>query len=365
MVRLYGRPAPGRIAATVGFHSAWVASGRPRWTNHQYLVIPLVESVPGLRDDAAVNSDLTLGVAVNDELLAAAPAARRAILDHLADAGLDHLTVGDHISFHGGTGFDGIVAATTALASHDTLKVLIGVYLAGLRHPMATARSLATLTQVAPGRLILGVGVAGEDRAEVSNMGVDPATRGRRMDETLGLLRRLATGEAVDHRGRFFQLENARILPALEPRVPILIGGAGEVAVRRTAADGDGWLGMWCSARRYAATHQQILAACSAAGRPAPTFAGLNVWVGFGRDAATARAALGERMSHLYNLPAEKFAHISAAGTPRDVAGFLTPYVQAGARTLTLIPVADTVHAAIEQAAEVRDLLRGQAVEAP
>jgi alkanesulfonate monooxygenase SsuD/methylene tetrahydromethanopterin reductase-like flavin-dependent oxidoreductase (luciferase family) len=304
-----------------------------------------------------VTSAITLGIAVNDELLTADPAARRALLDHVAKAGLDHLTVGDHISFHGGVGFDGFVAATAALATHDTLKVLVGVYLAGLRHPMATARSLATLTQIAPGRLVLGVGVAGEDRREVTNMGVDAATRGRRMDETLGLLRRLATGEPVDHHGQFFQLDGARILPALEPRVPIVIGGAGEVAVRRTAAYGDGWLGMWCSARRYAATHQQILAACAAAGRPAPTFAGLNVWVGFGGDPDSARAALGERMSRLYRLPAEKFAHISAAGTPQDVARFLVPYVEAGARTLTLIPVADSVQAGIEQTAEVRHLL--------
>jgi alkanesulfonate monooxygenase SsuD/methylene tetrahydromethanopterin reductase-like flavin-dependent oxidoreductase (luciferase family) len=271
--------------------------------------------------------------------------------------GLDHLTVGDHISFHGGTGFDGFVAATSALATHDTLKVLIGVYLAGLRHPMATARSLSTLSSMAPGRLTLGVGVGGEDRSEVSNMGVDPATRGRRMDETLGLLRLLATGESVDHAGEFFGLEHARILPPLEPRVPIVIGGGGDVAVRRTVAHGDGWLGMWCSARRYGDTHQQILDACSATGRGAPTFAGLNVWVGLGTDAQAARAALGERMSALYNLPPEKFQHISAAGRPEDVVEFLVPYVEAGARTITLIPVADDVHTAIELSGEVRRLL--------
>ncbi|OHV30399.1 MULTISPECIES: hypothetical protein [Pseudofrankia] len=66
-------------------------------------------------------------------------------------------------------------------------------------------------------------------------------------------------------------------------------------------------------------------------------------------------------MSRLYNPPAEMFAHISAAGTAQDVAGFLAPCIQAGARTLTLIPVADTVHEGIEQAAEVRDLLRAGA----
>jgi alkanesulfonate monooxygenase SsuD/methylene tetrahydromethanopterin reductase-like flavin-dependent oxidoreductase (luciferase family) len=142
--------------------------------------------------------------------------------------------------------------------------------------------------------------------------------------------------------------------------VPIVVGGSGDVAVRRTVEHGDGWLGMWCSARRYAETHQRILAACADAGRPAPAFAGLNVWAGFGRDAGSARAALGERMSRLYHLPAEKFAHISAAGTPQDVAGFLAPYIEAGARTLTLIPVAGDIAEGIERTAEVREILRAQ-----
>lgn len=306
-----------------------------------------------------MTAEIQLGIALNDELFNPDPTERRAVLDHVGDVGLDHLTVGDHISFHGGTGFDGFVAAATALASHDSLKVLMGVYLAGIRHPMATARQLATLSQIAPGRFILGVGVAGEDRSEISNMGVDPATRGRRMDETLEVLHRLAAGTAVDHHGEFFTLENARILPAPEPRVPIVVGGAGDVAVCRTAEYGDGWLGMWCSARRYGATHQQLLNAFEARGRSGPTFAGYNVWVGLGKDAGVARARLGERMSKLYNLPAEKFQHITAAGAPEDVADFLTTYVEAGARTITLVPVADSIHEGIELSGEVRRLLVG------
>jgi alkanesulfonate monooxygenase SsuD/methylene tetrahydromethanopterin reductase-like flavin-dependent oxidoreductase (luciferase family) len=299
-----------------------------------------------------------LGVALNDEFLTAKPERRRLLLSELEDAGLDHLTVGDHLSFHGGTGFDGLVAATAALATSDSLDVLVGVYLAGLRHPLATARSLATLSQIAPGRLVLGVGVAGEDRTEITNAGVDPATRGRRLDETLDLLTRFATGEAVTHHGEFFNLENARILPAIQPRIPIVIGGAGDVAVRRAAAFGDGWLGMWCSARRYGTTHQQVVDAFAARGRNGPSFAGLNMWVGLGAEAGAARALLGERMSALYNLPAEKFQHVTAAGRPADVAEFLAPYVEAGARTITLVPVARDIHTAIELSGEVRRVLR-------
>jgi len=305
-----------------------------------------------------MSNEIEVGIALNDAFLEANPDERRTMLGAMEDAGLDHLTVGDHISFHGGTGFDGFVAATAALATSDKLKVLMGVYLAGLRHPMGTARQMATLSQIAPGRLTVGVGVGGEDRREVQNMGIDPATRGRRVDEVLGLLRRLATGEVIDHEGEFFTLDQASILPAPSPKVPIVIGGGGDVAVRRTVELGDGWLGMWCSARRYAATHQQILDGFEASERSGPTFAGLSIWVGLGADGDRARALLGEQMSALYNMPPEKFQHITAAGTPDDVADFVAPYVEGGARTITLIPVAESAAEAIELSGSVRERLR-------
>ena len=301
-----------------------------------------------------------LGVAVNEALLIPDPAARRRILDHIAVAGLDHVTTGDHISFQGGTGFDGLASATSILAAHDTLAVLVGVYLAGLRHPMMTARQLATISQIAPARLILGVGVGGEDRSEISNAGVDPVTRGRRLDETLEVLRRLATGEAVDHQGQFFSLSNARILPPPDPRVPLVIGGSGDAAVRRTATYGDGWLGIFCSARRFGETVERIRDATAELRRPAPWWFGLSMWCGLGSDGDRARELLGRRMQALYNQPPERFQHVTAAGTPQQVAEKLAPFVAAGAGHLTIVTVADSVHDGIDLAAEVRRLLQAE-----
>jgi alkanesulfonate monooxygenase SsuD/methylene tetrahydromethanopterin reductase-like flavin-dependent oxidoreductase (luciferase family) len=301
-----------------------------------------------------------VGVAVNEDLLIPDPAARRRLLEHIAGAGLDHVTSGDHISFHGGTGFDGLVSATSILTAQDTLHVLVGVYLAGLRHPMSTARQLSTISQLAPGRLVLGVGAGGEDRDEISNAGVDPSTRGRRLDETLEILRRLAAGETVDHDGRFFSLRKASILPPPDPPVPLVVGGSGDVAVRRAARYGDGWLGIFCSARRFAATVQQVRAATAELGRPAPSWFGLNLWCGLGNDGRRARALLDRRLEALYNLPAEKFEHVTAAGTPEAVAERVAPYVEAGAEHLTLIIAADPVHEGVDLAAEVRRLLRAE-----
>jgi alkanesulfonate monooxygenase SsuD/methylene tetrahydromethanopterin reductase-like flavin-dependent oxidoreductase (luciferase family) len=298
-----------------------------------------------------------VGVSVHDSLMVSDPAQRRRVLDLVSDAGIDYVGVGDHISFHGGTGFDGLVAATSVLCTHDTLPVVVGVYLLGLRHPMLAARQLASISQIAPGRLVLGVGVAGEDRREVSNCGVDPATRGRRLDESLGLMRRLADGETVDHAGEFFTVEAASIAPAPSPRVPIVIGGQGEVAVRRAAEYGDGWLGIFCSARRFARTRQQIAAAAFEAGRPVPPWYGLSLWCGLDKDAERARVLLAAELTSLYRLPYTKFEHVAPAGTPAQVAEWLAPFIGVAGH-ITLIPAASSAEAGIDYVAQVREHLR-------
>ena len=300
---------------------------------------------------------LSVGTSVHDQILSVPPSQRRELLGRIADAGIDHVVVADHVSFHGGTGFDGMVGAAAALATEDRLDVLIGVYQLALRHPMTVARQLASLNEMAPGRLILGVGVGGEDRSEVTNCGVDPATRGRRIDECLGVLRRLATGEAVDHEGEFFRVESGAVLPAQKPEVPILIGGKSGATVRRTVEHGDGWLAMFVSARKFGEFVGTIASAAEAAGRPVPDRHGFEVWCGLADDAATARDCVAEKMQALYKLPFEKFERLCPAGTPKQVADFLRPYVESGARSLTLVPCSPSWEAGVDAVAEVRSLL--------
>ncbi|MGD0605578.1 MAG: LLM class flavin-dependent oxidoreductase [Streptosporangiaceae bacterium] len=298
-----------------------------------------------------------LGISVHDSLMVADPARRRKLLSLIETAGLDYVCLGDHVSFHDGTGFDGLIAATAALSDNDRLPVLVGVYLLALRHPLLTARQLASISQLAPGRLVLGAGVGGEDRREVSNSGVDPATRGRRLDECLQVLRALAGGDAVDHQGEFFELSCARIKPAPSPPVPIVIGGRGDVAVRRAARYGDGWLAIFCSARRFAQTREQIVAAAAELGRPVPSWYGINVWCGLDDDAARARSLLAAQLEGLYHVPFEKFERLAPAGPPAQVAEQLAPYLAAGAEHITLIAAAASPEAGIEYAASVRTLL--------
>jgi alkanesulfonate monooxygenase SsuD/methylene tetrahydromethanopterin reductase-like flavin-dependent oxidoreductase (luciferase family) len=301
-----------------------------------------------------------VGISAHDTLMDSDPVRRRSVLAAIADAGLDHVGLGDHISFQDGKGFDGLVSATAALCSHDTLPVIIGVYLLGLRHPMLAARQLSSLSEIAPGRLVLGVGVAGEDRSEVSNSGVDPGTRGRRLDETLDVVRELATGRPVEHHGEFFDLEAALVLPAPEPRIPIVIGGKGDVVVKRVARYGDGWLALFCTPRRFALIRAEIIAAAQAYDRDEPSWFGLNIWCGLDEDVTRAREMLAAKMEEMYKLPFERFSHLSLCGRPQDVAEGLAAYVAAGVGHITVIPAARSTEAGIASVGEVRRLLVGR-----
>ena len=131
----------------------------------------------------------------------------REVLRAMADAGIDHVGASDHVSFHTGWGVDGIVQATALAAAEPRLGVNVGVYLLPLRHPVLVARQLSTFATATHGRMEFGVGVGGEDRHEVEMCGVDPRTRGRRMDESMIIIRALLTGETLDFGGEFFTLE--------------------------------------------------------------------------------------------------------------------------------------------------------------
>ena len=165
----------------------------------------------------------------------------------IAESAVDHVCVGDHVSFHVGAGADALIDATSVLTTFPELPCYVALYLLPLRHPVLVARQLASIAELAPGRLTLGVGIGGEDPHELEICGVDPRTVGRRMDESLQILRALSDGTPVSFDGEFFRLHDALILPAPTEAIPIVVGGRSDAAVRRAGRFGDGWLGIWVS----------------------------------------------------------------------------------------------------------------------
>ena len=274
-------------------------------------------------------------------------------------AGVDHLTVGDHVSFADGHGADGLIQAAALLSAHPSVSVQTGVYLLALRHPAVVARQLATIALLAPGRFMFGVGVGGDDPSELELCGINPRERGARTSEALRCVRMFLEGEQVDFSGRFFELHGA-IRPAPATPIPILVGGRSDAALVRAGQLADGWLALWVSPRRFAEAADRIEAAAANAGRKEVRWRhALQLWAGFGASPTHARERLGAAMEAAYALPFERFERYAPYGPPEAVAEALTPYLALGCRTFTFVPEAESLPAAIEAAAEVKTVLSG------
>jgi probable F420-dependent oxidoreductase len=155
-------------------------------------------------------------------------------------AGAEHPPIPPETPLYDAFGFLCYLAGKT-----EQIRLGTNVYLLGLRHPFVAARAIQTLDLVSSGRAEVGIG-AGWLRSEWEATGLDPQTRGRRLDEALEVCKRLWTEDVIGHEGEFFSFEDVRFepKPTQRPHPPIHVGGESEAALRRAARVGDGWLGL-------------------------------------------------------------------------------------------------------------------------
>jgi probable F420-dependent oxidoreductase len=110
-----------------------------------------------------------------------------------------------------------------------------------IRNPVLLAKQATSTAVLTGNRLVLGVGTS-PWREDYDLLGVDWASRGRRMDESIAILRGLAAGGYFEHHGRCFDLPPVQIAPVPDQPIPVLIGGHSDAALRRAAGLGDGWM---------------------------------------------------------------------------------------------------------------------------
>jgi alkanesulfonate monooxygenase SsuD/methylene tetrahydromethanopterin reductase-like flavin-dependent oxidoreductase (luciferase family) len=125
---------------------------------------------------------------------------------------------------------------------------------------------------ISRGRVEFGIG-ASWLREEWEVTGLDFSTRGRRVDETIDICRRLWSEDVVEHHGEFFDFAPVMFnpKPVQQPQPSLLIGGDGAAAKRRAALVGDAWLPMNHSLEQLPAALAEINAARAAAGREGTT----------------------------------------------------------------------------------------------
>ena len=199
---------------------------------------------------------MKLGVAYPMTEVAGDPQAISRFIRAAEDLGYEHLMAYDHVvrgpqdgrepklagpytdkhSFH-----DPFVLFAYASAVTDKLELVTGVLVLPQRQTALVAQQSADVDLLSRERLRLGVGI-GWNHVEYQALGQDFHTRGKRMEEQVGLLRRLWTTPVVTFDGRFDKIDRAGINPRPRRQIPLWLGGNSEPAYARGARLGDGFI---------------------------------------------------------------------------------------------------------------------------
>ncbi len=245
--------------------------------------------------------------------------------------GFDSIWVPDHLLYRGdGRGERGPWEAWTLLAAlaAATERVRLGslVTCAGFHPPGLLAKMAATVAEVSGGRFVLGLG-AGWNEPEFRAFGLPYDHRVSRFEESFSIVRALLAGERATLDGRFWQAEDAVLLPAPEQPVPLMIGSNGPRMLGIALPHVDAWNswfeGFGNTPEGFASLNESISSAAREVGRsPAEIERSACVLVRLGSEPV-------ER-PHLAEAPA-------LSGAPERIAATVREFGEAGADEVILV----------------------------
>ncbi|GEK79641.1 TIGR03619 family F420-dependent LLM class oxidoreductase [Agrococcus baldri] len=174
--------------------------------------------------------------------------------DHLlvdARSGEDY--PGGTFRWHAGTTWpDPLIVLAACAARTRRIQLTTSVLIAPLRPAVLVAKMVATLDELSRGRVRLGLGT-GWNRVEFDALDVPYSGRSARMEDAIGAMRALWTGEAATFQSGTVSFREVRALPRPARTVPILLGGGASAAVAdRIARLADGWTPMAAQADELA-----------------------------------------------------------------------------------------------------------------
>ncbi|HTE84312.1 MAG TPA: TIGR03619 family F420-dependent LLM class oxidoreductase, partial [Dehalococcoidia bacterium] len=186
--------------------------------------------------------------------------------------GFRSLLAGDHLYMGGRHTLHSV--ATLAILAASTEEIGLGFcsYVLPLRDPLFAAKELAEIDCLSGGRLVAGL-AAGSNAAEFATFGIPFSERGDRLDEGLGAVMKLWTGERVNFEGRFYRFSDAVLAPRpmQQPHPPIWIGSwtGNRRSAERVVKYAAGWQasGLHTSVAEFGVGWQRVQEAARALGR--------------------------------------------------------------------------------------------------
>jgi probable F420-dependent oxidoreductase len=264
-----------------------------------------------------------------------------AFAERVEELGLDSIWPSDHVVSRQPS-LD--VACLMALFAARTKRIKMGPSVLSLpaRDPIQVAKTYATLDHLSGGRrrIIMAVGI-GADPRDCTVSGIPENERGARMREGVEVLRKLWSETNVTHEGRYYRFANV----TLEPRpvggpLDVWIGGQSDLALKRVARYGDGWLPSFITAEEFSSGMKKLTGWAAQHGRTIePGEAGVLLLTHVSRDADAAREA-AHRFLARSPIPQTALEERTAIGTADEVCARLRRYVDAGCTKFVLFPVA-------------------------
>jgi alkanesulfonate monooxygenase SsuD/methylene tetrahydromethanopterin reductase-like flavin-dependent oxidoreductase (luciferase family) len=199
----------------------------------------------------------------------------RAMACAAEEVGFDSIWIGDHLLYRDdGRPERGPWDAWTLMAALAgvTERVVIGPLVAclGFHPPGLVARMAAAIDEISGGRFVLGVG-SGWNEPEFHAFGLPFDHRASRFLESFEIIRRLLAGERVTSDGRFWQVEDAVLLPPPARVTPIMLGTSGPRQLAATLPHAGSWNTWWDAygntADGFAVRNAEISAIAESAGR--------------------------------------------------------------------------------------------------
>jgi probable F420-dependent oxidoreductase len=141
------------------------------------------------------------------------------------ELGFDIVLAADHV----GPGWSPLPTLAAVAAATERVRLGTLVLNNDMRNPVQLAWEASTIDRISGGRFELGLG-AGHTPSEYDATGIErsaPAARKRRLAESVEIVRALLDGRVVEHEGEHYRIDRARIDPAQQERLPILVGGNG------------------------------------------------------------------------------------------------------------------------------------------
>lgn len=167
---------------------------------------------------------------------------------------LDHILVGRDLKDRYPWVIEPMALLGYLAARTTRIRLGTSVIVLGMRNPFVVAKQAATLDILCGGRFTLGLG-AGYSEPEFRNVGAGDVwhTRGKRLDESIELFRHLWSGSSQSFRGQFYGYEQGWFgpLPPQGARLPIMIGGSSDGALRRAAKYADMWQSTGLNPERF------------------------------------------------------------------------------------------------------------------